>query len=262
MKKIYWIDDNFEEMIYIMQGAIKKLWHLDEQETETERIRSQIIVFGNAYQEENNSDVPSQNDENNALEMINEQYEKCCITMDGPNPERPVFNSNLGLVRNAVTYPLKKENAEEASEYQNILASWNRGKKEELGDEEYEVAKERVTKLLERMHFDDGAVVGIDLLLMFYDCEHILEQQRVLSMELYNQMTSRGYRCFLYSSEAGIQEIVENWKNTYCKWYFTDEQEDSRQQSFAEIKIFERKDFLRKGRYEAILEIEKLLIDA
>ena len=37
MKTIYWIDDDFKSMIYIMQGAIKKLWHLDEQGNETEK---------------------------------------------------------------------------------------------------------------------------------------------------------------------------------------------------------------------------------
>ena len=28
MKQIYWIDDNIEQMMYIIQGAVTKLWKI------------------------------------------------------------------------------------------------------------------------------------------------------------------------------------------------------------------------------------------
>ena len=44
MGKIYWVDDDFTQMLYIIQGGIAKLWRLKQ--TENESVQSNIIIFG------------------------------------------------------------------------------------------------------------------------------------------------------------------------------------------------------------------------
>ena len=58
MKKLYWIDDDIQQMLYIIQGAITKFWKLDN--IEDEGISSKIIVFGNACEAADVDQIPSE----------------------------------------------------------------------------------------------------------------------------------------------------------------------------------------------------------
>ena len=43
MKKIYWIDDNMQQLTYILQGAISKMWEIEN--SKEEGIASEVIVL-------------------------------------------------------------------------------------------------------------------------------------------------------------------------------------------------------------------------
>ena len=65
MKKLYWIDDDIQQMLYIIQGAITKFWKLDN--IEDEGISSKIIVFGNACEAADVDQIPSEDEEKKSV---------------------------------------------------------------------------------------------------------------------------------------------------------------------------------------------------
>lgn len=258
MKELYWIDDNFAQMMYIAQGVISKLWNLEEDETEG--VCSKIILFGNAYMEDERkwewNKLPSQEEEDKYYNNLLALYEDNCYPIDGPNQEKPTFYKNEELVRNTVSCLLKNEQSEDVEMFADISKTWM---KEINGEEDTELNKKRieqVEKLIGRMNIKKGAVVGIDLSLIHGDIERIRNGKRVISMELYRQLKEDSFKCFLYSAQAGEYGFSEKWKQTY-KMYpsvngvLNDELED--------IRIYERAEFLYKGSEDIVCQLRQLL---
>ncbi len=256
MGKIYWVDDDFTQMLYIIQGAIAKLWRLKQ--TEKESVQSNIIIFGNAYFENDSDKLASQNDEDDAYEELSNFFKECCMKLDGPNREKPTYWNNVYLIENAVLFLFKDESDEDREEYNDIRKVWSgRDEKNNIETESgYRDVKERVEKLIKRMKLTEGAVVGIDLLLLYGDFSRIKNGQRIISMELFNQLKERNFKCFLYSSETDEVDFTQKWKETYKELY---RPSDDLEDVISDVKIYRRQDFLRKGSEEVVEEVERLL---
>ncbi|MCH5264760.1 MAG: hypothetical protein J1F02_02595 [Lachnospiraceae bacterium] len=254
MKQIYWIDDDFAQMFYIIQGVILKLWKLDSQTTD--KVRSNIVIFGDACLESSKNELHSLQDQDEKYDSFYHLYMERCRRLDGPDINRPIYRKNKGLVENSVLFLLKRDNHEDIEEYNNIRKIWEESGDDMETDEVRKVAKVQVNKLINRMNIATGAVIGIDISLLHGDIQRINNVQRVISMELYNQLSARKFKCFLYSSEAGEINFVENWKAAYFKYYTVEERLDK---TLSDIKIYERKEFLRKGSEIVVSEVKQLL---
>ena len=248
MKKLYWIDDDFDEMFYVTQGAISKLWHLDDKKMSLDdKVCSRIIIFGNSCRKRDTFQLASQEDEEIACQEIAQLYMERCIRVDGPDPARPVFKNNLKLIigdsddmPGPVTFLLKEEDADNMDKFRRIYNAWinpTEGKEGEKREEECNQVKE----LIGWMKIEKGSSVGIDTLLLLGDNDRIREGKRIISMEIYNQLIKDQYECFLYSSEAENFAFTENWIDTYKKLYA--DTEDGAEG----LSIISRKDLLQNS---------------
>ena len=70
MKKIYWIDDSVQQLLYILHGAISKLWEIEN--LDQEGIASELIVFGNAWEEMDTEELLSREDQSETEEMMDQ----------------------------------------------------------------------------------------------------------------------------------------------------------------------------------------------
>lgn len=264
MGKIYWVDDDFTQMLYIIQGAISKLWRLKQQDAES--VQSNIIIFGNAYFENDSDKLPSQKDEDDAYEDLINFFKECCMKVDGPNRDKPTYRNNVHLIENAVRFLFKDSNDEEKKAYNSIRKVWSG--EDEGSDIEAETeteakekakcesAKKQIEKLIKHMELKDGAVVGIDLLLLHGDYTRIKNKKRIISMELFNQLKQNNFACFLYSSETDDVDFTQKWKEIYNECY---KPKGAEEDVINDVKIYRRQDFLRKGSEDVVAEVERLL---
>lgn len=245
MKQIYWIDDNVQQMLYIVQGAIAKLWKIEEDGTEG--IASKLIIFGNACEEADTDDIFSQKDEKDAKNKLSDMLRRLCSKEDGPNQERTVYNTNKELIRDKVKFLYKKENADDASKYRELKRAWNAENLEIRESDEYKKASNEADKLIQSMEIEPGIVVGIDIALLFGDLEKLRDEKRILSMELCYKLSTQQLKCFMYSSDADDKELMENWRKAYERFY-----------GKANVKIYQRSAFMQKREENIISEIEDM----
>lgn len=184
MKQVYWIDDNIEQMIYIIQGAITKLWKIEEENAEG--IASNIIIFGNAYDDADTDDILSQEDENDTKIKLQDMLRKQCERQDGPNREKPVYNARKELIKDKVNFLYKKDNPDDKGQYQNLKQAWITDELIDSESAKYKEAVVETNKLIERMKIELGNVVGIDISLFYGDFDRLRQKKRIISMELYN----------------------------------------------------------------------------
>lgn len=245
MKQMYWIDDNIQQMLNIMQGAITKLWKIEEENAEG--IASNVIIFGNACDDSDTDDIASQEDENDAKVRLEDLLQDLCGRLDGPNKEKPAYNARKELVEDKVNFLYKKENPDDKNQYQNMKRAWITEELQESEGDKYKKAAEEAEKLVERMNIGKEAVVGIDISLLYGDLDRLRNKQRIISMELYHILSDGGLKCFMYSSEADDDELVQNWNQVCSSLYQTED-----------AKIYKRSSFMQKGKEDVITEIESM----
>jgi hypothetical protein len=82
------------------------------------------------------------------------------------------------------------------------------------------------------------------------DYEKIENGKLIFSLALRNYLANHGYQCFLYSSEAADDDMVENCKEIYANYF-----------PGSEIgRIFLRADLTKKGEGDAINAIKRMFI--
>lgn len=247
MKQVYWIDDDIEQMIYIIQGAITKLWKIEEENAEG--IASNIIIFGNACDDADTDELLSQEDENDTKVKLHDMLRRLCARQDGPNQKKPVYNARKELIKDKVNFLYKKENPGDKEQYQNLKRAWITDELIETESIEYKEAVDEVNKLIERMNIEQGSVVGIDILLFYGDDKRVEDKKRIISMELYNMLSKKGLNCFMYSSMADDNELMRNWREVCDSLY---QQKD--------MKIYLRSDFMQKAQSDITVEIEAMFL--
>ena len=245
MKQIYWIDDNIEQMLYIIQGAIAKLWKIGEENAEG--IASKLIIFGNACDDADTDGISSQEDEDCAKIKLEDMLRRLCARKDGPNKERPAYNARKKLVRDKVSFLYKRENLDDKSQYQSLKQAWITKNLEKGKSAEYKKASDEAEKLIQRMNVEPGNVVGIVIALLYGDMDRLREKKRIISMELYNKLSNLQISCFMYSSEADDDELMRNWCEIYQSLY-----------QGGDVKIYQRSDFMQKAEKDIIYEIEEM----
>lgn len=246
MKQIYWIDDNIQQMLYIVQGAIAKLWKVKEENTEG--IASKLIIFGNACDDADTDNIMSQKEENDASLKLENMLIDLCSAQDGPDKEKPIYNDRKKLVKDKVNFLYKKENQDDRNQYQNLKHAWIAENLDDKDSAEYKKASRETDNLIKRIKIEPGNVVGIDIALLYGDMKRLRKKKRIISMELYNMLCKLQLRCFMYSSEADVDELMQNWKDTYQSLYEN-----------ADVKIYQRRDFMQKGNIDVVIdEIEDL----
>ena len=75
----------------------------------------------------------------------------------------------------------------------------------------------------------------------------VSEKKRIISMELYNILSKQGLNCFMYSSEADDNELMQNWREV-CEVLYQQK----------EVKIYQRSDFMQKRQSDVTAEIEAM----
>lgn len=247
MKKLYWIDDNIQQMLYIIQGAIMKFWKLNS--VEDEGIASKIIVFGNACEVADIDQIPSEKEENKAYLKLFDLFLEGCMEEDGPDPERPTYNAKKNLIQEPVRYLYKQEAEHDLEAYKKMKESWILGDLGDSDDQNYQKAVREVELLIERMEIEPDSVVGIDMALLYDDFERLKNKKRILSMELFHRLSNNEgtSKCFIYSSEADVDEVRRNWEEVYRNFY-----------GHTTIKIYQRMDFMQKGNADIVKEVEEM----
>ena len=251
-KILLWIDDSIELIMEVIQGVIVDSWKLDNEGAEG--MRTKILIFGDACMERESTALWTAADEKNMNIDMHELFIEQCEEVVGAEVGNELAVEKHHLVENAVQIVFKKEDAgEKLTFYRELQDIWKEKNLDEANKEDYENAKECVTKLIEWMKIDDiveqkeKSMIGIDLELLFGDLEKARENKRIISMELYHQLREQMYPCFMYSSNADDMKLVDAWKKTYKDLYEDDE----------EIAIYERSDFGRKKREDMIMRINQ-----
>ena len=172
---------------------------------------------------------------------------KLCERQDGPNTERPVFNAKKKLIKDKVNFLFKKESPDDKEQYQNLKRAWITDELMDPDSNEYKEAVSEANKLIERMKIVSGNVVGIDISLLYGDLDRLRQKKRIISMELYNILSKQGLNCFMYSSEADDNELMQNWPEV-CEVLYQQK----------EVKIYQRSDFMQKRQSDVTAEIEAM----
>lgn len=268
-KTLLWIDDSMELIMEVVQGAIIDSWKLGEENEEG--MKTKILIWGDATLERNSMTLWERENEIRMNRKLHKLFLEACENVEGPTNGNETAKKNLHLIEGAIQILFKEEDTEE----DRILYHAARKKwKEELDDERqlkeegkkseekepqksnYEQAKEYVTKIIERMNINKAAgagadskeetIIGIDLELLSDDLERARDGKRIVSMEFYHQLREKQYPCFIYSSHADDNQLIDAWKNTY-KQLYNDENP---------VTTYERSDFNKKGRENMISNIE------
>lgn len=245
MKKLYWIDDDMQHMLYVVHGAIRKLWKLND--IASEGIESKMLMFGNEYALVDTDELPTEEDENSVFAELFNFFLEECMKYDGPVIERKTFYAKKELIKAPICFLYKSENTPDLEKYKTMKCSWISESLNVSESDNYKEAQKEAKELIERMNIELGSVAGIDIMLLHGDRERLCKKQRILSMELCHQLSSSGIKCFMYSTEADVEELVRNWEQTYTSLYNTEL-----------VQIYKREVLMQKGNTRIVEEIEKM----
>lgn len=219
-KTIYWIDDDVQQMISIMQGVFPTLWDLDQKDNENEAA-TKIIIFGNDFQDPPNKKLYSKREEIAFQHKLEDFLHQECIKRKRATWKTELYQSKSKLIENAVRILFKESDAdEETTEAKDDELKFYRETREywkSIGQKE-KPESDRVEKLIQMMQLTEDAVVGIDLILLYKDIERAKAGKCIISMELYHQLQEK-YTCFLYSSATFDRILIDSWKETYMNIY-------------------------------------------
>lgn len=217
MKEIYWIDDNINNISLYIRGVIKELWG-DENE---KGISSNIRIFGTAYKEiedEANWDI-------NAIKRLKEEIQnnmrRHCIDLEawdwGENDT--IYKEKEKLI---VNEPILVE-MDAKKEVEEFIQKWSTLETGETKD--WECKELTIEKIRSLFKIPEGASVAIDLVLLLEDKKKIEEEKAIISMLLFNKLSSNGHKCILYSTYMYDYFFINKWKDIYNKKRSTNELE-------------------------------------
>ena len=192
----------------------------------------------------------SREDQSETEEKIRDHFEELCIKNDGPNIERPSYNKKKRLIENCVKYVYVQDDCDDIAQYKRLKNAWINT---EIGDDkkpEYMTAAGYVQELIKRMNLQEMSVVGIDIALLYDDMERLEKGKRILSMELYNKISRMNLKCFMYSSEADDDDLMNNWLKVYSKLY-----------KKADVDIYQRSDLMQRGGEKIIDKIKDMFLN-
>ena len=231
---IYWIDDNIEQMLYVVQGVFTQLWDLKNEDG----VKSKIVIFGNGCEEYDSNDLCSMEIEQKYTLRLWNMFVDKCQDVDGARRGNETFGRNEELIQEPIRFLFKKGNEEEEDFYKSIKNLWIHGNLN-ADSKDYQSVKDKTTQLLEKIKIDEDSCVAVDLVIFFDDLDRVINGKRIFSMEMYNQLVERGNKCFIYSSDADQEEVIAQWKNTYRELYNQD----------AEVEIYQRIQLTEEGRH-------------
>lgn len=245
MKQLYWIDDNFQQVKFIIQGAMSKLWKLKD--IDKEGISSKVLIFGNAYKVADTDELPKEEKEREDYQSLQDLFQEKCQEDDGPSKHRQVYNKKKVLIQDPIYYLYKQDEPGDLVAYRNMKGAWISENLDDKNSENYIKAAREADLLIKRMEIKPDSVVGIDIALLYDDLKRLRQKRRILSMELCYQMLSAHIRCFMYSTEADDDILRKNWEEMYGSLYGNED-----------IKIYKRSDLMQKGNDDIVKEIEQM----
>lgn len=246
-KLIYWIDDNENDMYAVAKGVIQKLWNLEGDDS----VRSKILLVGNASDFDDTEKNYSEDDEKMFRWKIEDIFIRICRNIQRQDPLDDLYEKKKHLIEDPITVVFKDVDKDvQDGFYLKLNNLWSQQALESESDKNYNNAKLVIEKLISKMQIPQYALVGIDVLLLSDDEYRIMESKRIVSMELYHQLTELNYMCFLYSSEADNKDLVNNWNEVYRKFY-NDENKD--------ILIWLRQELTQKGSEKTVEDLKALV---
>lgn len=216
MKKIYWIEDNMDRALEIMYGTSCRLWGGASEEG----VASTFLFFGDEYKNIREEPGLSEQDMKLFAEKVKRLLVKHCRNEEKWRYTGELFESKKELIQN----PAKLIDISDNGENSSIVEEWC---KESSLANYMECAKTNtsipetmmIDAILKEMSIEDGAIVAIDLVLLFGDIDRVYSNFPIISMELYRKIRERGYNCFLYSSYTYDYIFAKNYQKTYKELY-------------------------------------------
>ena len=222
MKKIIWIDDDVEKMQEIISGIIRDLWG-DDSVQEDNRFRSEILIWGNAFEDEyvvRKSDL--------SIENLNDIILDCYMDLSYECGKEDYFGKHIKLVSNEKKDPCDIATADvakriETEQDNTILDFWNDESKLSPDNiDKMEKMVEPLINALKEKGLDQAEWVGIDMILLKDEFKRLLkgEQKPVISIVLFHQLYQllNGH-CFFYTTYKNVENLITNFKSTYKAIY-------------------------------------------
>lgn len=235
-KILYWIDDDISNILDLSKKTFPILWGLDQED----HIINKVIAFGDDLEKGLDSGVLNDRRERNIIHRLTSYFKEECDSVGQANPVHELFEKNKYMTDEIFRLFAKKttESSCDADKKRQALTDriiefW---KDTEMlsNDEEYQNNKSDIDKLITEFAIPDDAFVAIDLVLLYKDDERVKMGNRILSMELYEKLSSKKpERCFIYSRYISDIQLAEKWREIYHQYYRKD----------AQIKLYKRKDF-------------------
>lgn len=238
---VYWIDDSIRDVYHVVEGVFSQIWNFED-----EGYKNQIIIFGNAYLENNLSEkLWTEKDEVKFSKQIHGFFSDQCRNLEIGGVREFSYDERKEFLDGVVTI-LFKENANNLNFYDEIKKIWMDDCSADL--QEDNMSKEsNVSQLITLMNIKDDSIVGIDISLLKGDFKKVQEGKgNLICLELFYQLKRKGMRCFLYSNDASDQFnslVSKIYKDLYG------EEDD------IENNIVARSDLMKKGNTSIILEI-------
>lgn len=205
MREIYWIDDNINNMSHYIQGVIKELWGNENEKG----ISSVIRIFGDGYKQSDKEGDWKKEDIESLMEEIENNMAEHYMNMVAWNWGRDItiYNEKLKLIN-------KKPKVVDMTDdkIRNLISSWKTLKNHKWIKGEF-----GINDILEYFDIPDGASVAIDLVLLKDDIKRVYDDIPILSMFLYDELSSNGHKCVLYSTFLYDSLFIDKWKEIYNK---------------------------------------------
>lgn len=247
-----WIDDSAQEMSLIMEHVFPSIW--------SKNYSCKTILFGNDYCYMESENGPNENDRTEFEEELNNLFIFFCQMMDEEEWK------DIGDTYNAKKYLLPSPSVSLVSmnasdSIKQLASNWMDSEKlkkfKDYSDMKETDAQEEdstdindmsVSKLIEAMGIPEGAVVALDICLLYHDISRIEEGLPSISMALYDKLLKQHHKCYLYSGRTDSRAVLDCWEKTYHELYGDK----------GDVKIHPKKGLTTK---QNVTEAKKNLID-
>ena len=219
-----WIDDSVEEMYSIMEHVFPAVWDIN--------CSCKTILFGNHYCSRENESGPK-DDDRNAFEVeLKNFFVVYCQEIDARDWKNlgETYDEKSRLLPSPLVslVPLQSE---EQNGIDQLAKNWmDDSKLEKLKahlvsirtgehiEDDVDDREMSVDILIDAMDIPTGAVVALDICLLYHDFTRIEKGLPSISMALYKCL-SENHRCYLYSGLSIARKVLDCWEETYRHLY-------------------------------------------
>ena len=215
MKKIYWIDDSWDNFSDILNGAICSLWGIDKDSEK--RIISNVFIF-DTWEEWTSEKKSRAVEAEKAIfyqmeELLNRSYNQINPLRHSTDDREYVALRKELLESGKIKYILGNIADTDKEFYSNLQKQWRDEKTSEIDEE-------LIKKFLLKLNLKkNNSVIALDVALFDSDITRVLNMEKIFSLELFHLLKNEGYGCFLYSQDGDRTDFTNNVKTILKEKY-------------------------------------------